>query len=175
MKPPDDISFPTPGSPISIHKLDSQGQPVLTYQGKVLACGRSSVTLQASFGGEPITIAGISLKPGDRFIEHFFVDRWYNVFEIYDKDDHKLKGWYCNISRPAVVTGESVAADDLALDLLVKPDGEMVILDQDEFSALGLPPEEGHQSLKAFKELQALALAGKLPHTDTVIEKEASE
>ncbi len=172
MKQPDASSFPPPGSLVTVQKLDALGQPVLDYTGQILARSQSGITLQASFGGDPVNVEGIDLEPGDRFIEHYFVDRWYSIFEIYDRDDGRLKGWYCNINRPAVLTKESVAADDLALDLLVKADGQAIILDQDEFRALRLSPDERKSSLEALKKLQSLALAGKLPHTDAVIGQE---
>ncbi|OQY20658.1 MAG: hypothetical protein B6I35_10355 [Anaerolineaceae bacterium 4572_32.2] len=42
----------------------------------------------------------VALEPSDRWTECFYTDRWYNVFEIHAADD-SLKGWYCNITRPA--------------------------------------------------------------------------
>ncbi|HEY74489.1 MAG TPA: DUF402 domain-containing protein, partial [Thermoflexia bacterium] len=67
-----------------------------------------------------------------------------------------LKGWYCNITRPARITSDEVAAEDLALDLWVAPDGEMLVLDEDEFAALALPPAEHDAAQQALAELQAM-------------------
>jgi hypothetical protein len=50
----------------------------------------------------------------------------------------RLTGWYCNIVRPAHITGEHVSTDDLALDLFVAPDGAVTVLDEDEFATLPL-------------------------------------
>ena len=44
-----------------------------------------------------------TLRRGDRFIETYYTDRWYNIFEIHAREDDRLKGWYCNIAKPAVM------------------------------------------------------------------------
>jgi len=150
----------------TIHKLDAHGQRLLSYPGRVLARTTGRVTLEATFRRGPMSLEGITLRPGDRFVEHYFADRWYNVFEIYDVDDGRFKGWYCNVSRPAVITQDSVSAEDLVLDLLVEPNGRATILDQDEFDALALPPDERKAALAALEELQALAVAGKLSRVE---------
>ncbi len=82
---------------------------------------------------------GTIIRTGDRFIETYFTERWYNVFEIHDREDDRLKGWYCNIGRPAVMESENtISYVDLALDLWVAPDGSQTVLDEDEFDALDL-------------------------------------
>jgi len=47
-----------------------------------------------------------------------------------------LKGWYCNITKPAVVTEDELTFVDLALDLWVWPDMRYLVLDEDEFDEL---------------------------------------
>lgn len=106
-----------------------------------------------------------TLEPGDRLVEHHFGDRWYNVFEVYQGDTGRLKGWYCNVTRPAAVEHTQVAADDLALDLWIEPGRPPLILDWDQFQALALSPAERQAALGALEELQNLAEAGKLPRT----------
>jgi hypothetical protein len=39
------------------------------------------------------------LKQRDRFLELYLFDRYFNIYEIYDRDTGILKGWYCNITR----------------------------------------------------------------------------
>jgi protein associated with RNAse G/E len=101
--------------------------------------------LEAAFviEAEQYRLLDVILKRGDRFVETYFDDRYYNVFEIFDRDDGgQLKGWYCNLSRPAQITQDTVSWVDLALDLWVWPDGRSEILDQDEFDALPLDAAE---------------------------------
>ena len=94
----------------------------------------------------------VVLERGDRWTETFYSDRWYNIFEI-RASDGRLKGWYCNITRPARITQDEVSAEDLALDLWVEPDGSQQVLDEDEFAALGLPSEERALALNALEQV----------------------
>ena len=86
----------------------------------------------------------------------YFLARWYNVFEIYDRADGRLKGWYCNIASPAEVKGTVISYRDLALDLLVFPDGRQMVLDEDDFVTLRLSEAERAKALAALAALQAL-------------------
>jgi predicted RNA-binding protein associated with RNAse of E/G family len=97
----------------------------------------------------------IVLKRNDRFVETFFIDKWYNIFEIYDRDNGKLKGWYCNITKPAVIQDDSVSYVDLALDLWVSANGSQTILDEDELEDLKLEEELKKKVYAGMQELQA--------------------
>jgi len=141
---------------ITIRKLDHAGHQVLAYPGQVLRRSDSSIVLRTSWSRAPMDLGYVVLKPGDRWTEHFYADRWYNIFEI-RADDGRLKGWYCNITRPACLGADEVAAEDLELDLWVAPDGKMRVLDEDEFAALPLSPAERQAALDGLAELQALA------------------
>ncbi|NIS80356.1 MAG: DUF402 domain-containing protein [Anaerolineales bacterium] len=143
--------------PITVHKLNERGEEVWRYSGNVLHRSATSVTLEARFDGEDVEFFGLFLRYGDRFVETFYKDRWYNVFRIYDVDDGRLKGWYCNITRPAQIKDNHVFADDLALDLVVRPDGQSQVLDADEFAALELSPEERNHAMSALEQLISLA------------------
>jgi predicted RNA-binding protein associated with RNAse of E/G family len=132
---------------------------MIRYPGRVLERTAGAVVLEAFFSRERMELGYITLKPGDRFVEYFYADRWYNVFVIYDVDDKKLKGWYCNITRPARLEDGRVSAVDLALDLWIAPDGSALVLDEDEFAALPLAAEEQAAARAALDELRSLAAA----------------
>jgi predicted RNA-binding protein associated with RNAse of E/G family len=54
----------------------------------------------------------------------------------------QLKGWYCDITRPATVSGAELVVEDLDLDLWRSADGTDVLrLDEDEFEESGLETE----------------------------------
>ena len=93
----------------------------------------------------------------DRFLERYYDDRWYNIYEARDKDDDRLKGWYCNVTRPARFEGNTIFYTDLALDLLAYPDGRFLVLDEDEFKALDLDPETQRQALAGLDALIEMA------------------
>jgi protein associated with RNAse G/E len=102
-------------------------------------------------------------KRGDRLVETFYSDRWYNVFAVYDRDDGALKGWYCNVTRPATITDTAVSSDDLALDVWVSPDGAVTVLDEEEFAALELSDADRAMALDAVQQLLRLAESDLLP------------
>jgi uncharacterized protein len=147
---------------ITVIKLNLERNETWRYSGKVLQKLDDRIILQAHFNRPDTAFHGILLKNGDRFVETFFERRWYNIFEIHDRDDDHLKGWYCNISYPPQIGEQTVAYVDLALDLLVYPDGRQLILDEDEFEVLPLKISDQDQAKRALKELQILFSKAKL-------------
>lgn len=142
---------------ITVRKRDEKGRVTWEYTGVVLEQGQDFVKLEARFNRPDTPFQGIVLKQDDRFVETFYTGRWYNVFEIHDRDDDVIKGWYCNVGRPAVwdALGE-ISYIDLALDLWVMPGGKQTVLDEAEFEALELDDMTRAQALSALVELQAL-------------------
>jgi len=141
--------------PITIIKRNMQGEATWQYEGVILEELAHGVQLEARFNRDDLPFMGVVFKRGDRFVEWFFTDRWYNIFEIHDRDGDAMKGWYCNISLPAVREAEDVISyRDLALDLWVAADGAQKVLDEDEFAALPLDDPTRVQALAALKQLQ---------------------
>lgn len=139
---------------VTVRKLDHAGRQVTAYPGRVLRREDHAIVLRTFWDRAPLDVGYVILEPGDRWTEFFYADRWYNIFEI-RASDGRLKGWYCNVTRPACISADEVAADDLALDLWVAPDGETQVLDEDEFVALRLTPAERESAQRALAELQA--------------------
>jgi protein associated with RNAse G/E len=110
--------------------------------------------LEAYFDREDTPVGEIILRRGDRFIETYYTDRWYNIFEIQERASDQIKGWYCNIGYPAEIQEMQISYRDLALDLLVYPDGGQLVLDEDEFNALPLSPAVRTAARQALAELQ---------------------
>ena len=142
--------------PINVIKLNDQRQETWRYTGQVLRRWPNAVLLEARFNRDDTPFFDILLRRDDRFVEIFYSDRWYNIFEIHDREDDRLKGWYCNVCQPAEFADGQVAYVDLALDLLVYPDGRQLVLDEDEFAALALNEAMQRQARSALKALQAL-------------------
>jgi predicted RNA-binding protein associated with RNAse of E/G family len=140
--------------PITVIKKDIQGHETFRYSGLVLERSPEYVRLEARFNRDEVPVQDIILRRNDRFVETFFTQRWYNTFEIHDRQDDSLKAWYCNVGYPAELEAGIVSYRDLALDLLVYPDGRQVILDEDEFVELDIRPEIRQQALSALGELQ---------------------
>ncbi len=147
---------------ITVRKLDHVGSEVFAYPGQVVQRSDSAVVLRTAWDRAPRDLGYVVLEPNDRWTEYFYTDRWYNIFRICTSDGH-LKGWYCNITRPARISAEEVSAEDLALDLWVAPDGDMRVLDEDEFAALPLSAEERAVALSALAELEAMVAQNAAP------------
>jgi len=140
---------------LTVLKLKPTGEVIWSYTGRRLEQAGSRLVLEAFFDLDDRQNDGMIFARGDRFIETYYTDRWYNIFKIYSRDDNSLRGWYSNIARPAQFSGNTVSYVDLALDLLVFPDGRQVVLDEDEFAALDLPEAEKTTARQALAELQA--------------------
>ena len=141
---------------VDVIKQNISGAEVWRYSGDVLARSQNAVLLQAHFDRDDFLFNGMWLRRGDRFVEIYFSDRWYNIFEIYDREDGVLKGWYCNITQPASLKEGSITYVDMALDLLVFPDGRQQVLDLDEFESMGLSLSLRERSLSALADLQRI-------------------
>ena len=139
---------------IRVFKRNLDGEVTWQYEGHVLKREVNCVLLEAFFNRDDMPFMDVVLKRGDRFVERFYADRWYNVFEIYDRDNGKFKGWYCNIGYPAVLKKNSVSYIDLALDLWVSADGTQTVLDEDEFQALPIDEETHSKALAALEALK---------------------
>jgi predicted RNA-binding protein associated with RNAse of E/G family len=141
---------------VTIIKRSHLGVKKLAYEGEVEARGATWVRVRALFNNPDKDAGYVVFRRNDTFIEWHYSDRWYNVFELHDVDDGHLKGWYCNITRPAILTVDTIQADDLALDVFVSPNGSILLDDEDEFAALDISAEERQQALAAVETLRGM-------------------
>ena len=141
---------------ITVIKRNVHGKETWRYSGQLIERLEDSLILEAYFDREDMNLHGLKLNKGDYFLETYYTNRWYNIFEIHSFGNGKLSGWYCNIARPAEMDGDVLSYIDLSLDLLVFPDGRQVVLDEDEFAALEIEDEVRNQARLALQELQAI-------------------
>lgn len=146
-----------PSKEVTVIKLDAQENEVWRYPGKILARNNHRLLVEARFNHSDVDVHGVTLRENDRFLECYYDDRWYNIMEARDIDDDHLKGWYCNVTRPSRFANGQVAYVDLALDVLVYPDGRFLILDEDEFEELELDPETRKHALEGLAALIEIA------------------
>ncbi|WP_405932774.1 DUF402 domain-containing protein [Streptomyces sp. NBC_00827] len=147
--------------------LVKAGRTKIRYPAELLADDGTRVTVRAPWAGEGVRDFGfVRFEAGDVFTEYYWRDRWYAVKEVRDAEG-VLKGWYCDITRPAVVSGGAAAelvVEDLDLDLWRSADGTAVLrLDEDEFAASGLAstdPAAAAAAENALDELELLARKG---------------
>ena len=148
---------------IKVQKKNPAGEVMYEYEGVLLSRDERSIKLEALFDRADMPFMDVVFKMGDRFVEYYYTDRWYNIFVIHDGMNGAIKGWYCNIGKPAVIEDEVVSYVDLALDLWVSADGKQTVLDQDEFEALELNAELRTGALNGLAELKQLFLNDEPP------------
>jgi len=148
---------------IKVQKKNPAGEVTYEYEGVLLNRDGNSIKLEALFDRADMPFMDVVFKKGDRFVEYYYTDRWYNIFAIHDRDDGKVKGWYCNIGMPAEIEDGVVSYIDLALDLWVSINGEQSVLDEDEFRELKINEELRDGALKGLDELRQLFLNNEPP------------
>lgn len=139
---------------LAVIKCQPNGEEMWRWQGRELERGEDFVLLEAEFNIEEHFVGTLKLTRGDRFIEHYYAHRWYNIFEAYDGLSGYFKGWYCNLSEPAELGESEIIFRDLALDLIVFPNGQQEQLDWDEFDALDISEELRRKALAGWDELR---------------------
>ena len=60
----------------------------------------------------------------------YYDDKWYNIISMIRKTGIY---YYCNIASPSLYDGEAIKNIDYDLDVKVFPDGEYMILDENEY------------------------------------------
>ena len=148
---------------IKVQKKNPAGEVTYEYEGVLLSRDETSVKLAALFDRADMPFMDVVFRKGDRFVEYYYTDHWYNIFVVHDGADGKIKGWYCNIGKPAVIADGVVSYVDLALDLWVSTDGKQTVLDEDEFEKLELNEELRVGALNGLDELKQLFLNNEPP------------
>ncbi|MET7785887.1 DUF402 domain-containing protein [Streptomyces sp. NPDC005248] len=146
--------------------LVKAGRTKIRYPAEVVRDDGTRVTVTAPWAAPGVRDFGfVRFEPGDVFTEHYWRDRWFAVKEV-RTGEGTLKGWYCDITRPAVLRDGELLVEDLDLDLWVSADGSSVLrLDEDEFEGSGLAardPAAADAARRALDELERVALAGGL-------------
>lgn len=135
-------------------KCDEDGKEIFRWEGVEISRTEVEVVLEAKFNMDRHRVGTMELHRGDRLIETYSNRHWYNIYEVRDGATDELKGWYCNVSFPAELGEREILFRDLALDLIVHPDGRQERVDEDEFDELQINGEVRGEALKGWEELQ---------------------
>ncbi len=150
-------------TPIRVIKCDQNSQSVWEYSGELTEQGENWALVVAPFNVDDRDDGYFQWQRGDTFYEWYFYDRYYNVNKIFDRNTGALRGWYCNIARPAYWSDGVLYWDDLAMDVFIYPDGDLILKDEEKFAALPLDAIEHQEALNALNEIMALAHDGIYP------------
>ncbi len=97
---------------------------------------------------------------------YFWRDRWFNVFRL-SRPRCGIALWYCNVTTPPRLEGNRLSYIDLDLDVSVRPDGCIELLDSDEFEAhrqhYGYPEDVVRNAREAAQSVAKLARKGEFP------------
>jgi len=155
--------------PVTIIKRNERGEPVFQYQGEIYQCTEKGLLVSAIFGLSKVVEQDITFLKGDLFEECYLFNKWFNIYQVHIGCSDQVKAWYCNICRPMLFQDDRIEFDDLALDLLVYPDGRQCILDRDEFRALRIDGHERRMALEGLEELQGLIKASGVPNLEKLL------
>ncbi|GAA3774349.1 DUF402 domain-containing protein [Streptomyces chiangmaiensis] len=144
--------------------LVKAGRTKIRYRAELLHDDGTRIAVRAPWAGDGVRDFGfVRFEPGDVLTEYYWRDRWYAVKEVRDGQG-ALKGWYCDVTRPATLSDGELVVEDLDLDLWRSADGRTVVrLDEDEFAASGLAvsdPQASRAAARALDDLELLAREG---------------
>ena len=117
---------------ILVRKLAYDEHETWHWSGKLVERGEGFRVIDARFNARPRDLGYMKLDTSDLFHEFYYSGRWFNIFQVFGSDG-VLKGWYCNICKPARFTDHEISFVDMVLDVFVYPDGRTLVLDEEEF------------------------------------------
>lgn len=74
------------------------------------------------------------IERGTVSFEFYWLSRWFNVFRFHDPDG-SFRSFYCNINLPPSFSSGILDFVDLDIDILVRKDGSLAVLDLEEFES----------------------------------------
>ncbi|HSN93537.1 MAG TPA: DUF402 domain-containing protein [Anaerolineaceae bacterium] len=123
---------------IEVQKFLLDGSLKMHYWGELIGAKNDERLIRAVGNFDQRIIGDYWLRSGDEYLEWYSSVKGYNILEIHTQTGGPVKFWYCNLCCPARFVGQSILWTDLALDLLVTPQKQFFLLDQDEFALLHL-------------------------------------
>lgn len=153
-----------------IHLIKPLKKTTVSYVARPLLVTPNRVVVRALWTRPAVDLGYTQVEPGDILDEHFYTDTWYNVFAWYTQTGI-LRGWYCNVTRPAVLHPHRLTSVDLELDLFVSANRSVLTrLDVDEFEARAYrthDPDVYREGYAALFDLEERARAGLAPFDRT--------
>lgn len=151
---------------LTVHAKKYDGRVRKTWNGGLLSHSPESIVLVAKFE-EAVEHNDLGcIKAGTISFEHFWFDRWYNIFRFH-KPNGELLAHYCNVAMPAVLESDVLSYVDLDIDVIRWPDGLTQVLDRDDFEEntlkFGYTPDVIKKAEQSLAELLALIENGGLP------------
>jgi protein associated with RNAse G/E len=123
---------------LEVQKYKLDGSLKIRYWGELIGASQDKRLIRAVGNTDQQIFGDYWLRDGDEYFEWYSSLKGYNILEIHERHSTQIKFWYCNLCCPARFVGQTIVWTDLALDLLVTPQKQFFLLDQDEFALLNL-------------------------------------
>jgi uncharacterized protein len=149
-----------------VHKCSLTGEILVTYAGEVAERTDTMVVVRTMWDRPDLELGYTTFVTGDRFTEYFYTDRCFNIMRLDMQDSGKCKGWYCNIARPASISDDTVTYEDWFLDVWVSNNGEILVLDEEEFAQAELDDLSRQQAREGLAEVIRWARDGLGPFAE---------
>lgn len=159
---------PRAGDQITIVKHAPDGREPVRYEGCVIASDPDWIVARCDWVHGYVDIGCLEFRPGDVLDEYFALTEPFNAFAIF-RPSGALAGWYCNVTHPTIVDGNTIHWHDLYIDVVITEQGEVVVLDEDELAESGLVESDPalHQAiLKARDRLLELIRSNAYPFSE---------
>ncbi len=164
-----------PGTQIECVKVEANGEVIVRYPGTISDSDVPHEWIAVDAYWDPaihhrvIDLNGLLFVPGDRLHEYFASSKPFNCFSVFSPDG-TLRGWYANVTFPTRIDGTQSPPrlywHDLYLDVVMLPDGQIFVRDEDELQEAGIELSDSRfyaEILAAKDELMRLAKAGEFP------------
>lgn len=151
---------------LTVHAKKYDGRVRKTWTGGVVSESDELIVLVAKFE-EAVEHNDLGhIAAGTLSFEHFWTDRWYNIFRFHHPDGEPL-AYYVNIAMPAEIDGDILSYIDLDIDVIRWPDGRIEVLDLDDFEKnqrkFRYSPDVIAKAEAGLKDVLALIERGELP------------
>lgn len=149
------MTLPAHGQTIEIQSYKHDGSLHRTWK-ETLVLEANETTL---IGGNNETLVieadGSYWRTKEPAIVYFHTKKWFNIVAIFKQGEIH---YYCNIGSPAVWNGTALTYTDYDLDIIVEPDGEYHLVDQDEYEErqvqMNYPEDVKHHVDEGVQELK---------------------
>ena len=151
--------------PLVVQKLMYDGSKSYRWVGREIHRDDDHLFFTAVFERDGRDLGYVVFEKGDVFYEYYYFDRWYNVFQVYSATG-TLKGWYCNVTKPAQVRRRRADVRGPGAGPLGQRRPRYLVLDEDEFAELeatAYSPEDVLAARSALTELIERAEAATIP------------
>lgn len=148
---------------LTIVKLDPVGRAVARYSGLRVPASPGWIAVIAEWTSGPVASGPLQFESGDRLFEYFSVVEPLNAFALYTADG-RFKGWYANVSCPALFVEGELWWRDLYIDVIADAAGNVTVLDEEELESSGLQERdpEGYACIIAARDRLLAALTTRI-------------